>query len=95
MANIAGCFSGTVSRAINNHPGIHAETRKHILQMIDEAGYRPNVIAQSLASQQTHTIAQVTEQGLGFPEPYIWYGGLHDPQWVSGNGVFIPAGARD
>lgn len=59
IANIVGCSSGTVSRAINNRPGINAETRKRILQVMDEVGYRPNAIAQSLASQQTHTIALI------------------------------------
>lgn len=59
IANLVGCSSGTVSRAINNRPGINAETRKRILQVMDEVGYRPNAIAQSLASQQTHTIALI------------------------------------
>lgn len=59
IADIVGCSSGTVSRAINNRPGINAETRRRILAVMEEVGYRPNAIAQSLASRQTHTVALV------------------------------------
>ena len=59
IAKLVGYSTGTVSRAINNRPDISEKTRRKILKTMEEVGYRPNVIAQSLASSQTHTVALI------------------------------------
>ena len=56
IADLAHVSKGTVSRVINNNPGVGDETRKRIKQLIKELGYQPNAIAQSLASQKTGNI---------------------------------------
>ena len=37
-----GVGVSTVSRAINNHPDINQETKKKIMQVIEEYNYIPN-----------------------------------------------------
>jgi LacI family transcriptional regulator len=49
----------TVSRAINNKPGLSDDLRQRILDLVDEMGYRPNTFARGLATQQTTTVGLV------------------------------------
>lgn len=49
-----------VSRVINDRPDVAPETRKRVLQGIEELGYQPSAIAHSLASQRTHTLGLIT-----------------------------------
>ncbi len=46
----------TVSRVLNNPEKVKEETRKRVLKVIDELGYRPNAIARGLASRKTTTV---------------------------------------
>ncbi len=47
---------GTVSKVINNYPGINADTRKRILRVIADHSYAPDNSAQQLAFRKTRTI---------------------------------------
>jgi LacI family transcriptional regulator len=42
IAKELGVSKMTVSRAINDHPGISAETRDRVLEMARRMSYRPN-----------------------------------------------------
>ncbi|MDO4615488.1 MAG: LacI family DNA-binding transcriptional regulator [Lachnospiraceae bacterium] len=57
IASIVGCSVGTVSRAINNRKGVSEKTRLKILKIMDDVGYQPNAVAQSLSKSKTNTIA--------------------------------------
>lgn len=46
----------SVSRALNNKPGVSEETRKIVMDTAQKMGYRPNVIARGLVSNETKTI---------------------------------------
>jgi DNA-binding LacI/PurR family transcriptional regulator len=48
--------SSTVSRALNGHTDISSTTRQAILEAAHLMDYRPNVMAQSLKSRETHTL---------------------------------------
>jgi len=55
IAELAQVSKGTVSKAINNQPGVSEKTRKRILKLIEELDYHPNSAAQALAfSKTTH-----------------------------------------
>jgi DNA-binding LacI/PurR family transcriptional regulator len=43
IADRLGISVATVSRALNNHPGVSDETRKRVLQAADQSNYRPSV----------------------------------------------------
>jgi DNA-binding LacI/PurR family transcriptional regulator len=59
VARIAGVGIGTVSRVINNSPGVKPATRKKVLSAIAQLHYRPNPIARSMISKRTGAIGVI------------------------------------
>ena len=59
VAGQAKVSLATVSRAINNPEKVNEETRKRVLAVIKELGYRPNAIARGLAARKTTTIGVI------------------------------------
>lgn len=59
VAAAAGVATGTVSRVLNDAPGVSAPTRARVQQTISELAYRPNRHARALSNGQTHVIAAV------------------------------------
>lgn len=59
VAGAAGVSLATVSRVLNNPEKVKKETRERVLKVIDELGYRPNVIARGLASRKTTTVGAI------------------------------------
>lgn len=57
IARICGVGISTVSRAINDDPGINQNTRKRILKVIKEYNYVPNNSARNLKMTESNTIA--------------------------------------
>jgi LacI family transcriptional regulator len=68
VAKAAGVSTQTVSRVINDYPGVLPETRERVQSAIERLHYRPNVIARSLSQLRTRTIGVVTA-GLDFFGP--------------------------
>jgi LacI family transcriptional regulator len=62
LAQKAGVSIATVSRALNHsdHP-MNNETRERILTLASELGYRPNMVARSLKTDQTYTIGLIVD----------------------------------
>jgi len=56
VSNLAGVSLATVSRVINKNTRVSDKTRQKVLDAMKELGYRPNSIAQSLASNCTNSI---------------------------------------
>ncbi len=59
VAKLAGVAPITVSRVVNNAPGVNPLTRTRVSKAIAELHYVPNAMAKSLRSSKTHTIALV------------------------------------
>lgn len=59
IANAAGVSAMTVSKAINNKPGISEKTRQRVLQAAAEAGYVPNLSAKSLRTNVSRTLGVI------------------------------------
>src|SRR5918992_316706 len=62
LADIArelGVSKMTVSRAINNHPLINAETRARVLEVARRLNYQPNQHARALATNRSYLIGVV------------------------------------
>ena len=57
IAKQCGVGVSTVSRAINNHPDINPETRRMIMQVIEETGFIPNNSARNLKRTDAKCIA--------------------------------------
>ncbi|TDX44387.1 LacI family DNA-binding transcriptional regulator [Orenia marismortui] len=56
IARMIGVSESTVSRAINNKPGVGAKTKKKILRLVEKYNYQPNQLAQNLAKQESNMI---------------------------------------
>lgn len=54
-----GMSKTTVSRAISGTGRISEETRKRVLELINERGYRPSAVAKGLAKSRTYNIGVV------------------------------------
>ncbi len=57
LARLANVAESTVSRAINNKPGVSEEKRKEIIKLADKYNYKPNRLAKGLAEKRTKIIA--------------------------------------
>lgn len=60
IAQALGVSIATVSRALNDQPGVSAETRQRVLDLSDQLNYAPHGAARGLATTQTHMIAILT-----------------------------------
>lgn len=56
VSKLAGVSLATVSRVINKNSRVSDKTRQKVLDAMAELGYRPNSIAQSLASNSTNSV---------------------------------------
>lgn len=73
VATLAGVSRSTVSRVVNDHPNVNAETRDAVWRVIHEHGFHPNNAARTLASRRSQVIGLVIPQALGavFSDPYF------------------------
>ncbi len=56
IAKLAGVSRSTVSRVINNYSNVPEETRRRVMEIIEQYDYRPNALAQSLAGKAQNTV---------------------------------------
>jgi DNA-binding LacI/PurR family transcriptional regulator len=56
VARLAGVSHQTVSRLLNNHPNVSAQTRRRVERAIAELGYRRNTAARSLVTRRSQAI---------------------------------------
>lgn len=61
VARAAGVSHQTVSRVLNHHPNVRAETRAKVEAAIEQLGYRRNSAARALVTRRTGAIGVVTE----------------------------------
>ncbi len=66
IASVAKVSKSTVSRVLNNTTAVHPDKRQAVLEASERLGFRPNVVAQSLASGRSMTIG-VQTQCIGSP----------------------------
>lgn len=52
----------TVSRALNDHPDIHKETKRLVNSLAKELGYRPNIMARNLKSSTSNQIGVIVPE---------------------------------
>jgi len=56
VSELAGVSLATVSRVINKNTKVSEKTRNKVLDAMSKLGYRPNSIAQSLASNRSNSV---------------------------------------
>ena len=63
IADALGISTGTVHRALHDHPGVNPMTRMRVLQVSKNMGYRPNVAARLLSQKKQFRISVNTLKG--------------------------------
>lgn len=64
VAQRAGVSKATVSRVLSGNGYVSQETKDRVFQAIEESGYRPNLLARSLAAKSTQTLGLVVTNTL-------------------------------
>lgn len=67
IAKELGISNATVSRALNDRPGVGAETREKILERARELKYTPGIMARGLATSQTFTVGFFVREKPSLP----------------------------
>jgi LacI family transcriptional regulator len=62
VSELAGVSLATVSRVINNSGLVRERTREKVLSAMKELGYRPNSIAQALASNRSNCVGVLVSE---------------------------------
>ena len=62
VSELAGVSLATVSRVMNNNARVSDATRAKVMAAMDQLGYRPNSIAQSLASNCSNSVGVLVSQ---------------------------------
>ncbi|MFI7124789.1 LacI family DNA-binding transcriptional regulator [Nonomuraea sp. NPDC050153] len=86
IARRAGVSRSTVSYALSGKRAVSDLTRRRILRVVEEAGYRPNASARALAEGRTRTIglvippagSRLTPIQLGFVASVVAAAGRHE-----------------
>jgi LacI family transcriptional regulator len=97
LARAAGVSASTISRALNNSGhAVNEQTRERILALARELGYRPNVMARGLRTDQSFTVGLIVDNIVSPFAPAIIRGiqdqlKLHDYFSVIINADWDPA----
>lgn len=70
----AGVSHQTVSRVLNEHMSVRPETRRRVLEAIDELGYRRNSAARALATRRSQTLGVISFDTTLFGPASTLYG---------------------
>ncbi|MBT8071426.1 MAG: LacI family DNA-binding transcriptional regulator [Xanthomonadales bacterium] len=94
VSELAGVSLATVSRVINKSGNVTPKTRQKVLAAIAELGYRPNSMAQSLASKRSNSV------GVLIPELYgpffgIMLSSVESELHKAGKRTIVTAGHSD
>ena len=63
LAVALGVSTGTVHRALHDHPGVNPATKARVLQMAKSMGYRPNLAARYLSRRKQLRVSVNTPKG--------------------------------
>lgn len=59
IAKHAGVAQSTVSKVLNNYPHVNKDTKRRVLDAIEELHFRPDPIARSLVTNRSNTIGLI------------------------------------
>lgn len=74
IAHMAGVSTAAVSYVLNNKPGVNADTRKKIQDLISETGFSPNINSKRLAYGKSYNIHAVLDKNNPRPCKLFYLG---------------------
>lgn len=94
LARQAGVSHSTVSRALNNHPGLARETVERIQQLARELNYVPSHSARSLRTNRSHMLGVIVHR-IADPFYSEVLGGIQSVAHQFQYGMFVSASEND
>ncbi|MFN8443877.1 MAG: LacI family DNA-binding transcriptional regulator [Caldilineaceae bacterium] len=94
IAKSAGVSHTTVSRALRGDARIAPDTTERIMQLAEELGYVPNLIAQSLNAQRSYTIGMLVAS-VTDPVVMDFMEGAEDVAQENGYSIFMSQSRND
>lgn len=88
VARAAGVSRSTVSNALSGRRPTAEETKRQVLKVVQELGFRPNEVARSLRTQRTDTVALIIPD-IANPFYPAMARGLQDRLALHGKSLFI------
>jgi LacI family transcriptional regulator len=88
VATDAGVSAMTVSRVVNDGPGVSAETRKRVEASVAKLGYVPNRLARGLTQRKTHAFG-VLVPDVANPFFTLLVSGVEEVAWRAGYHVIL------
>jgi DNA-binding LacI/PurR family transcriptional regulator len=67
LARLAGTSIASVSRVLNKRPGVNPETRARVEALVEQHGFRPNLLAKELLAKRTRLV------GILLPTIHSYY----------------------
>lgn len=61
----------TVSNILNGKSNVSEETRKRVLEIVAQTGYKPNYLARGLRASKTKTIGVIVDELCAFSSPFL------------------------
>ncbi|WDD97515.1 LacI family DNA-binding transcriptional regulator [Thalassomonas actiniarum] len=91
VSKLAGVSLATVSRVTSNNALVSDKTRQKVIDAMEQLGYRPNSIAQSLASKRTNSVGILVSELHG---PFFgqMMAGIETELRLAGKHVIITTG---
>ena len=94
VSKLAGVSLATVSRVMNGSDRVTEKTRQKVLAAMDQLNYRPNAIAQSLASNRSNSVGILVPELHG-PFFGTMISGIEEELRGAGKHVIITVGHSD
>ncbi|WP_040948878.1 LacI family DNA-binding transcriptional regulator [Gorillibacterium massiliense] len=94
VAKKANVSAATVSRVLHNLSGFSDRTKRKVLQVAEELGYRPNAIARGLVNKRTQTIGVLFPNVSGGFSTDILHG-MEEAAHENGFSIIVCNTARD
>lgn len=94
VSELAGVSLATVSRVMNDSGRVSERTRKKVMDAVRELDYRPNSIAQSLASNRSNCVGVLVTEVTG-PVFAAMLGGIESELRDAGKFTVFAAGHND
>ncbi len=81
---------GTVSRVLNGHPSVSAETEATVRKAIEaKLDYRPTAAAQTLRTRRSNVIGFITDEIATSPHAGQIIRGAQEAAWKGGKILFL------
>jgi len=73
LARLARVSRSTVSRVVNDQPGVRDQVRQRVWEVVEETGYQPHAAARSLVTRRTGIVGVIIPEAVTtlFTDPFF------------------------